>query len=167
MEIVTILYLVLIFITIYLYSLFLLIFFKNKKNLFQDSHDAKHLKSLTILIPAFNEEKTLGGTIESLLENNEKRDIILLYSNSIPEDIAFKQLLEKAKTIGIKTYYVITKTDGHIDEKMIKEKVVDYRQRIFYISGPEPAVTAFKKMLSQMKVKAIKTDYFPGYIGNH
>jgi len=104
--------------------------------------------------------------IESLLETGEKRDIIMLYSNSTPQDIAFEQLLQKANRTGIKTYFIITKKDGHIDDKMIKEKVVDYKQRIFYLSGPEPAVVAFKKMLVKMKVKAIKTDYFPGYVNS-
>ncbi len=46
---------------------------------------------------------------------------------------------------------------------MIKKKVPDYKNRMFYISGPEPMVDAFKKMLVRMEVKKIKTDYFPGY----
>ena len=59
-----------------------------------------------------------------------------------------------------------SRQEVEVKEKQFKEKVVDYKQRIFYLSGPEPAVVAFKKMLVKMKVKAIKTDYFPGYVNS-
>lgn len=101
--------------------------------------------------------------IEFLLKNREKKDIVLLYSNSAASDVAFKDVFERAKEIGVKTYYIITERDGYIDEKMIKEKIPDYRDRTFYVSGPELMVEVFKEMLSKMKVKWIKTDYFPGY----
>ncbi len=102
-----------------------------------------------------------------ILEENEKRDIIFLYSNSTEEDVAFEEIFEKANNIGVKTVYIITKKDGYINEEMIKEKVPDYKNRVFYISGPEPMVMAFKKMLSGMDVEEIKTDFFPGYTDTH
>lgn len=101
--------------------------------------------------------------VKYLLENNESRNIVMLYSNNTLEDVAFKDVFAEAERIGIKTNFIITKRDGHIDEKMIKEKVPDYKDRDFYISGPEPMVKAFKRMLSGMEVRKIKTDYFPGY----
>lgn len=101
--------------------------------------------------------------IKHLLVKGEKRDVVLLYSNRDDKDIAFKNLFEKAKEVGVKVVFVNTKTDGHIDEKAIVEKVPDYQKRNFYVSGPEPMVEAFKTMLSGMGVNGIKTDFFPGY----
>ena len=105
--------------------------------------------------------------IKSMLLNNEKRDIVLLYSNRQEADIAFKKILDGAKGVGVRTVYVNTEKDGYIDEEMIKKKVPDYQNRIFYVSGPEPMVEAIKKLLSQMKIKMIKTDFFPGYTETH
>ena len=103
--------------------------------------------------------------INHLLKLGEKRDITLFYSNKTMHDIAFKELFEKAGKIGIKTIYIISEKGERIDKNMIKEKLPDYKKRIFYVSGPEPMVEAFKKMLSGIKPKDIKTDYFPGYTG--
>ena len=37
---------------------------------------------------------------------------------------------------------------------------------IFYVSGPEPMVEAFEKMLYAMGIsdERVKRDYFPGYV---
>lgn len=104
-----------------------------------------------------------GSIIRRLLETEEKRDITLFYSNNTPQHIAFKELFDKAKNVGVKTIYRITERDEYIDEKMIKEKLPDYKRRIIYISGPEPMVEAFKKMFSKIKAGDIKTDFFSGY----
>lgn len=105
--------------------------------------------------------------VKSMLENDEKRDIIFLYSNSKEEDVAFENLFTKATKVGVKTIYNITEKDGYIDKKRIEEFMPDYKKRVFYISGPEPMVEAFKKMLLEMKAKKIKTDFFPGYTDTH
>ena len=49
--------------------------------------------------------------------------------------------------------------------KAMKEKVKDWKERTFYLSGPQPMVETFEKMLKDMGLpnKQIKTDYFPGY----
>lgn len=102
-----------------------------------------------------------------MIDKNEKRDIVLLYSNSVEKDIAFKKLLDKAESVGVKTHYVVTKRDGYIDEEVIKEKVPNWKERVYYISGPQPMVEIFEKMLSKMNVRKIKTDFFPGYTEKH
>src|SRR3989337_588137 len=102
-----------------------------------------------------------------LLDKKESRDIHVLYSNSRQEDIAFKDLFDEAEKVGIKTDYIITEKEGYLDEKKIKERVQDWEKRIYYISGPQPMVEIFKKMLLTMKVRGIKTDFFPGYPETH
>ncbi len=55
---------------------------------------------------------------------------------------------------------------GYIDDKVIKNYLVDYTQRDTYVSGPEPMVDAIAEMLTtKLKVSKdkIHQDWFPGY----
>lgn len=115
--------------------------------------------------------------IKYLSDKNEKRNITLLYSNKTIADIAYKDIFDTAESLlGIKTIYAITDpsqtlTDsrmraGFIDRKMIMEEIPDYKDRIFYISGPHSMVTAFEKTLKDLSINKnqIKTDFFPGLV---
>lgn len=116
--------------------------------------------------------------IKYIVDSNQKRDIVLFYSSRTEKDIAFRSVFDEAvKKIGLKIVYTITddipaswqgKT-GFIDEKMITDEVPDFKERIVYISGPEPMVEAFEKMIAKMGLadKAIKRDFFPGYTETH
>jgi ferredoxin-NADP reductase len=54
---------------------------------------------------------------------------------------------------------------GRIDADMIRQEVPDYLDRLYYVSGPEPMVLAYEKMLSEMGIprNRIKRDSFQGY----
>ena len=108
-----------------------------------------------------------------LLDNNEPRPITVLYGNGRVKDIAYADVLnEAADRLGIETHYAVMDpagatsdmTVGFIDEAMIKRTVPDYRERTFYISGPQKMVATEKALLRHMGVPAwqIKTDFFPG-----
>lgn len=104
--------------------------------------------------------------VKYLLDTNQERDIVLLFSNKLAKDIVYKDIFDKAaKKLGIKTVYVVTDEVGYIDEKMIRQEVADFKERIFYISGPHSMVDAFEKVLKEMGIsgKQIKVDFFPGY----
>ncbi len=107
--------------------------------------------------------------VQWMIDNEEHKDVVLLYSNKTEQDIVFKDIFEKAKSLGLRTVYVNTEKQGYIDEKLIKKEVSDWRQRIFYVSGPEPMVQSFEKMLVGMDIskRNIKRDYFPGYTETH
>jgi ferredoxin-NADP reductase/Na+-translocating ferredoxin:NAD+ oxidoreductase RnfD subunit len=101
--------------------------------------------------------------IEHLLNTKEYRNIVLLYSNKTDADIAYKPLLDRAQAeLGIRTVYV---TGGRIDNALIAREVPDYRERLFYISGPHGMVESFRKALRSMGVSwlKIKSDFFPGF----
>src|SRR3989344_6927987 len=107
MEFITGLYLFVITISIYLYSLFLLLLFKNRKDLFSHSLSKENLPSISILIPAYNEEKTIAGTIESVMNLDypeDKKEIIVLNDGST----------DKTKEIAsvFKNIQVITKPNS-------------------------------------------------------
>ena len=114
--------------------------------------------------------------VKYLIDQNEKRDITMFFANKSPNDVIYKELLDEAQNkLGIKTVYSVTKNEdnqpwsgevGYIDANMVKEKVPDYMDRIFYISGPKTMIDNFKEALSSLGVKKthIKTDFFPGFI---
>ncbi|MDE2037942.1 MAG: oxidoreductase [Patescibacteria group bacterium] len=114
--------------------------------------------------------------IKHALDAGEKRDMVLVYSNKRMEEIAYADVLEEAyEKLGMKT--VCTLTDaarvpagwrgrtGYIGPETIEEEIPDYRERIFYISGPQSFVTSCEHLLTDMGVprRRIKTDFFPGF----
>ncbi|MBI2445823.1 glycosyltransferase family 2 protein [Candidatus Micrarchaeota archaeon] len=56
------------FVTLFATVFFLLVFLENKDRVRESPKPPKKLPSLTILIPAFNEEKTIAATLESALQ---------------------------------------------------------------------------------------------------
>lgn len=111
-----------------------------------------------------------------LSDRGEKRDIVLLYSNKTPSEVAYKEIFDEAAAkIGMRTVYVMTSPGqippginaraGMINREMIEMEIPDYMERIFYISGPHGMVAAMEKVLRDMGVKGsrIKTDFFPGF----
>lgn len=104
--------------------------------------------------------------IKYLIDTKQKRDIILLFSNNSAKEIVYKDIFDMAeKQINLKAVYVNTDEVGHIDEKLIQGRVSDFKDRLFYISGPHTMVDAIETLLRGMGVKgsSIKTDFFPGY----
>ncbi len=95
---------------------------------------------------------------------NLPMNVKLLYANR-NEEFVYKSLLEeltkKHPTFMIE-YFV---SPAKIDEKAIRGAVPDLQKPIFYVSGPEPMVEAFEKLLIEMGIPDphIKRDYFPGY----
>ena len=114
--------------------------------------------------------------IKYLIDTGDRRAVTMLYSNKTAGDIAYKEIFDTAeKILGIKTVYALTAPDADlsrlpsavrkIDSKTIAEKIPDYRDRIFYLSGPRGMVLGFRKTLGSMGIKKenIKTDFFPGF----
>lgn len=91
-------------------------------------------------------------------------NITLLYANGNQEFVfkgEFAALAERNP--GLKTFYFVN--PERIDEAAIKKYVPNLAKPMFYISGPEPMVETFEKMLLGMGVsdEHIIRDYFPGY----
>lgn len=115
--------------------------------------------------------------LKYLIDTNEKRDIISFYAVKDPSEIVYKDIFDTAeKKLGIQTIYTVTDKEligqnwkgkiGRIDEVMIKENVKDYKERTYYISGPQPMVQAYKQLLKNLGIakKNIVVDYFPGFV---
>ena len=115
--------------------------------------------------------------VKYLTDRDEKRDIIMIYSNRTAKDIAYRTLFsESEKKIGLRTVYTLTDSMsagnvwndryGMVDAKMLKEEVPDFLEREFFLSGTHSMVVAFEKMLRGLGVSRskIKKDFFPGYV---
>ncbi len=112
-----------------------------------------------------------------MLERKQKRDVVVFYSNKTPYDIAYQGTFERARNeLGVKTIYALsdeksiplgwTGEKGFITGEMIKNKMPDYKNRMYFISGPHSMVTSFQDTLSKMGIPKshIKTDFFPGFV---
>ena len=83
--------------------------------------------------------------------------------------------MRQKKKLGLSTIYVITDTSsdpewngekGYVTAEMLQKHVPDYMDRMFYLSGPNTMVEAYKTLIKKMGVhrKKIVTDYFPGFV---
>jgi ferredoxin-NADP reductase len=110
--------------------------------------------------------------LQYLIHRREIRPIVVLYGVETLHDVAYGDVLIAAKRkLGIGTVLAVAQepTHGHyqgyIDARLIRLAIPDYRERIFYVSGPQAMVKAMRKMLVAMGVRRskIKVDYFPGF----
>lgn len=114
--------------------------------------------------------------VKYMLDTSEKRDVCLLYSERQPTGFVYRDVFDAAQASGIaRVIYDIsdpqavptdwTGESGSIKVEMIVRCMPDYRERIFYISGPHPMVVATTDVLRQLGVPRyqIKTDHFSGY----
>lgn len=113
--------------------------------------------------------------VKDIIDTEQKRDIVLLYSSKTADEIVYTDVFSSAIASGVRPVYILSDTTkipanwqgetGSINEEMILREVPDYLDRRFYLSGPHGMVSAFEKLLKQMNVPRshIKTDYFPGF----
>ena len=104
--------------------------------------------------------------IKYLIDKNEKRDIVIFYSNKSEADIAYKKIFDEAsQKLGVKTVYWITDESGFLNQEGIKKYASDFAERMFYISGPRSMILTFQKTLKEAGIRRnhIKTDFFPGF----
>ncbi len=114
--------------------------------------------------------------VKYMMDNYVKKQVILFYSNKVADEIVYKDVFDEAeKKINFKTFYNLTDVEnapsnwngfkGRINDEMLKKEVHDYKNSIFYLSGPHAMVIAFETTLYNMGVSSskIKKDFFPGY----
>ncbi|MDB5265582.1 MAG: hypothetical protein JWM39_295 [Parcubacteria group bacterium] len=113
--------------------------------------------------------------IQYLIDKKERRDITLIYSNRSLEDTAYVELLGQAeRELGIETLPIFNTPPPNaapgefpslLTPEVLATEVPDYREREFYLSGPNSMVNAFSDMLASMGVpkRHIKKDFFPGF----
>ena len=112
--------------------------------------------------------------IKYLLDTNDRRDVTLLYSERTADELVYTDIFSEAEEkLGAHIVYTLTDKPpanwhgrtGFITPELIKTEVPDYRDRLFYLSGPHTMVKAMEAALKDLGVtkRNIKTDFFPGY----
>lgn len=111
----------------------------------------------------------MRSMIKWLQDNQEQRDIQLLYAAQKPDDLAFVDLF---KTYGLSPKLLVSQPDvswqggvGRLTAEEILEFAANDGQKLYFISGPEPMIETLFKDLQDRGIKRsqLVTDYFPGY----
>lgn len=121
------------------------------------------------LLPSDVSEKVLlvaGGIgitpfrahLQWLLDTNQQRDGILLYSVREQTDVIYQDIL-MAEQHGIKTQIVT----GPVTAEVLKQYVPDVANRHVFVSGPPPMVDAIEAEVKRQGVKKVNKDHFNGY----
>lgn len=113
--------------------------------------------------------------LKYLADRNEKRSVTMIYANGTMEEVAYYDIFEQAaRTIGTNTIFTFTDKaklsptwkghTGYVTAPMIAKEIPDYKERLFYISGPRKLIDASQDVLTSMGIprSQIKTDFFPG-----
>ncbi len=159
-ELLTIIYLIYSFIAFYFLFLFLLVYVKNRKNFFFVPKLTKNY-SLDIVIPCYNEEKDIGGTIEAVLNSDYKGlkkiivvddcstdnsySVIKKYAKKYKKVMVVQTPKNTGKASGSKNYgakFVNAELIGFVDADSYPEKDAIRKMIGFFNDGGVASVTA-------------------------
>lgn len=113
--------------------------------------------------------------LQSQIKAGIHRETALFYSASNIQEFVYKDIFKKAEDLGVKTVYIYGGKEaapknwigesGYITGDMIKKYAPDFKERIYYLSGPVAMVNNYKKLLGGLGISdgQIVTDYFPGF----
>jgi ferredoxin-NADP reductase len=113
--------------------------------------------------------------VEYIIGNNLATDVLLIYSNRLEEEIAFKKELDYWQALNnkIKVRYIITEHQpkdkscifGRIDKELLLREALDLKERIVFIFGPPKMVEAMSTLSLELRCSKenIKTENFIGY----
>ena len=110
-----------------------------------------------------------------VVDKNLGSDIVLVYANRSVRDVVFKEDFDAmVKSYpSLKVAHVLCETEpgfkctvGRINAQVIKNEVLDYRERKFYLCGPPQMVEAMCKLLVEelgIVKEMVVTENFQGY----
>jgi ferredoxin-NADP reductase len=102
----------------------------------------------------------------------EKRDVVLVYSSSSADDLAYAErlnnsdhrvLLVAPSAPAVLPAHWTYLGAGPLSADLLTSAVPDAKSRAAYVSGPPTLVRALRPALRRAGVRSVKTDYFSGY----
>lgn len=118
----------------------------------------------------------MRSMLRSIADSQQPWDIVLLYGNSTYDEIVFRDELDKisAMKLGLRVEYVLSGPNfpaewkgkkGLINKDIIAEVIPDYKERLFYLSGPPKMVNSLGDELIALNLpkEQAKMDSFTGY----
>jgi len=112
-----------------------------------------------------------SSQVQYLIDTEDKRDYKLFYAVNMVNELAY---MDKWKTASEKLAFelvpIIANDKDHVYEtgfmrkELIEKYTPDFKERVWYISGPQIMVNITEKTLREMGVPRtqIKKDFFPG-----
>jgi biofilm PGA synthesis N-glycosyltransferase PgaC len=154
-EILTIIYLFYSFIAFYFLFLFLLIYIKNRKNFLSFPEVTKNY-SLSIIIPCYNEEENIGGTIEAILDSDYKGLKKIIVVDDCSKDNSYEVIKKYAKKYKKVVYVRTPKNTGKASgAKNYGAKFVNTELIGFVDADSYPQKEAIRKMIGFFDDKKI------------
>lgn len=119
--------------------------------------------------------------IKYLVDKKIDTEVFLIYSNSLPEEIAYRKELEEfaKEHPNIKIAMTVSKPEeskekwtgltGRIDDNLIKKLLGSWKLELsaptFWVVGPPPFIDAMEEVLEKLKVISdkIRSEKFTGY----
>lgn len=116
--------------------------------------------------------------IKYVSDKNLTVPIHLIYSNSIPEEIAFKEEIDSITKShqNITVDYTITKPEesqqvwaghtGRIDAKLLQSLISNLQSPIYWLCGPPSFVEAMEETLHELDISQdqVRSEKFTGYV---
>ncbi len=146
-------YLFFIFVSLYFTFLFLIIFWKNKTTLFV-AQEKRDLPKLSVLIPAYNEEDTIEGTIQAVLDVEYPKnlmEVIVINDGSTDKTLELASKSENVKVLN-------KKNGGKADSLNEGLKIAKNELIVVVDADSYPSKDSFLKMVhyfSDEKVGAV------------
>jgi len=162
-DLLTIVYLIYSFIAFYFLFLFSLIYARNRKKFFSVQKLTKNY-SLSIVVPCYNEEENIGGTIQALLDSDYSglKKIIIVddCSTDSSYEIIKKYVAKYMKVMAVKTPKNTGKSSGakNYGAKFVNTELIGFTDADSY-----PQKDAIRKMIGffdNKKIGAITSSVF-------
>lgn len=121
------------------------------------------------------------GMLKYVADKNLKTPILLIYSNSVPEEITFRKELEEISAAHPNVILAMTVSHpedskepwtgltGRVDENLINSLDAKYKFLVtnptWWLCGPPPMVDAMEQLLGRLKVTIdhVRSEKFTGY----
>lgn len=106
------------------------------------------------------------------LPDHHDRDIVLLYSVSDPEEVSYREVLDRSRVrvVLVSTQAMTelpaswaTVNASRVDQELLRRHVPDIKQRQVLVSGPPAMVAGVGSAARALKARRVRTDYFSGY----
>jgi glycine betaine catabolism B len=102
--------------------------------------------------------------IKSLVDNQQKTDITLIYCVSNINDANYLDIFRSGMPLGLSVVMISPQSNvTKLDKETLARLVPDHQERHAYISGPSGFVDTHKDTVKKLGVKKITTDHFSGY----
>lgn len=154
MDFITGVYFFYMFVSIYFLSITLILYLRNRKNLYFYPKLNKNF-SLSVLVPAFNEEKTIAGTIKNIFESNYKKIREVIVINDGSSDGTSNVVKKLIKKYGTRLKLLDKKNSGKADSLNKALKIAKGEFIAVIDADSFPDKYAFSKMLGHFQDETV------------